>query len=143
MHDIEVRTEIDAPAERVWEVLADFGRYGEWNPFVRSIRGELVPGRAIAVQLALGSSRPMTIKPTLLRFDAPRELRWRGRVLVPGIFDGEHSFVVEPRGPRSCVLIHAEHFSGVLIPLFRRLAGKQTEQAFTAMNLALKARAEG
>ncbi|KAA1470125.1 hypothetical protein DENSPDRAFT_835847 [Dentipellis sp. KUC8613] len=28
--------DIDAPRQRVWEILLDFPAYGEWNPFVRS-----------------------------------------------------------------------------------------------------------
>src|SRR5262245_39374030 len=124
MHDIEIRTEIDAPAEQVWQTLADFAAYPEWNPFVRAISGEMVPGRTIAVQLGLGSGRPMTIKPVLLTFEAPRELRWRGSLLVPGIFDGEHRFTVERMGPRRSRLVHAEHFTGLLIPVFRWLGAK-------------------
>ena len=32
--------EIDAPAERVWQVLTDFRRYPEWNPFMPRVAGE-------------------------------------------------------------------------------------------------------
>ncbi|KAI0659644.1 hypothetical protein C8Q70DRAFT_1154379 [Cubamyces menziesii] len=32
---ISVSVDIDAPIEKVWEVLLDFPKYGEWNPFVR------------------------------------------------------------------------------------------------------------
>lgn len=40
----------------------------------------------------------MTFRPTVLVAEPDRELRWRGRLLVPGLLDGEHAFVVEPRG---------------------------------------------
>ena len=33
--------EIHSSQERIWEILADFSRYPEWNPFIRSIRGGL------------------------------------------------------------------------------------------------------
>lgn len=142
MDAIEVRTEIDAPAEQVWQMLTDFARYPDWNPLVRQLSGEMVTGRPITVRLALGAGQPMTIKPTLLRFERPTELRWRGSVLFPGIFDGEHSFVVEAIDERRSRLIHSERFSGVLTPVFRWLAAKQTERGFQAMNLALKKRIE-
>jgi len=138
---IEVRTEIDAPLDQVWKVLTDFARYSEWNPFVRELSGEFVAGKPLKVKLALGSGKPMTIRPTLLRFERP-ELRWRGKLGIAGIFDGEHSFVLEPIDAQRSRLIHSEQFSGLLIPVFRWLAAKQTERAFEAMNLALKARLE-
>ena len=34
----------------------------------------------------------MTFKPTVLVAEGPKELRWLGRLLLPGMFDGEHSF---------------------------------------------------
>jgi len=42
----EVRTEIEiaASASSVWQVLTDFARYSEWNPFISCISGELVDG---------------------------------------------------------------------------------------------------
>lgn len=32
MADVEVSTEIDAPAERVWTLVSDLPRMGEWSP---------------------------------------------------------------------------------------------------------------
>ena len=76
-----------------------------------------------------------------LRLEQP-ELRWRGNLGIPGLFDGEHSFVLEAIDARRSRLIHSERFSGLLIPIFSWLAAKQTERAFEAMNMALKARVE-
>ncbi|WP_280314638.1 SRPBCC family protein, partial [Nocardia abscessus] len=39
--------DIDAPADLVWQVITDFPRYGEWNPFVPECRSSLVPGEPI------------------------------------------------------------------------------------------------
>jgi len=38
----QIRTEIaiKAPSKKVWNILMDFGAYGEWNPFIQSISGE-------------------------------------------------------------------------------------------------------
>ena len=68
------------------------------------------------------------------------ELRWRGRLLMPGLFDGEHLFRLSPSGG-GCRLDHSEVFTGLLAGL---LGGTlpATLRGFMAMNEALKARAE-
>ena len=37
----------------------------------------------------------MTFKPVLLTVKPARELRWRGSLVLPGVFDGEHSFLLD------------------------------------------------
>ena len=71
-----------------------------------------------------------------------REFAWRGRTLVPGLFDGMHHFRLEPRSVDSVCFVHGEHFSGVLVPLLRRSLETTTRQGFETMNAALKTRAE-
>ncbi|MFQ3665679.1 MAG: SRPBCC domain-containing protein, partial [Sphingomonadaceae bacterium] len=83
---------------------------------------------------------PMRFQPTLLVAEPARELRWRGRLVLPGLFDGEHWLRLQPDGT-STRLVHGERFSGLLVPL---LAGTldRTRAGFEAMNAALKAEAE-
>lgn len=47
----EATIDIDAPPERVWEVVLDFSRYGEWNPFI--VRAELAGPPRIGAALGL------------------------------------------------------------------------------------------
>jgi len=83
----------------------------------------------------------MTFKPTVLGVEPERELRWRGRLLLPGIFDGEHILHVEPLDEARSRFTQAERFSGILVGLFQGTLEK-TELGFEQMNAALKARAE-
>lgn len=77
----------------------------------------------------------------VLRADAPTELRWKGRLLIPGPFDGEHSFHLQALDSRRTKFAQKEVFSGILVPLFgSRLSA--TRRGFELMNQALKARAE-
>ncbi len=70
-----------------------------------------------------------------------RELRWLGRLLVPGLFDGEHSFQLEPLPGGRTHFVQRERFSGILVrPLGRTLA--KTRLGFEQMNSALKSEAE-
>ena len=40
MPSAEASVEIAAPIERVWQIMIDTARYGEWNPFVVRVDGE-------------------------------------------------------------------------------------------------------
>jgi hypothetical protein len=137
---IETSIEIDAPPERVWSLLTDFAGMAAWNPFIKSISGELMPGSRLSVHIAPPGKAGMRFKPTIVTVRPGRELRWLGRLLLPGIFDGEHYFRLEPVGNR-VRFIHGERFSGVLVGFMRGMLAS-TEDGFRAMNAALKERAE-
>jgi hypothetical protein len=142
MRRLHAEIEIAATPERVWEVLADFDAYPEWNPFIRRISGAPRQGEKLEVRIEPPGGRGMTFKPTVLEATPDRELRWLGRLLLPGVFDGEHTLRIEPpdEGARSR-FIQSEEFRGVLVPLFGGTLGK-TEEGFRQMNAALKERAE-
>jgi hypothetical protein len=133
--------EIDAPPSQVWQVVSDFESYPAWNPFIRSISGRRERGAKLEVRIAPPGGRPMTFRPTVQTLEEGRELRWLGRLLVPGLFDGEHSLLVEPLDRNRSRFVQSERFSGLLAALFGGMLEK-TEAGFEQMNRALKERAE-
>jgi hypothetical protein len=141
MRLIETATDIRAPAARIWSILTDFPAYPAWNPFITAAEGELRPGARLRITTAPTGHRPMTFRPVVLVVAPERELRWLGRLLLPGLFDGEHAFGIEQLA-ETCRFLHAERFSGVLVPLFGEGLFEATRQGFEAMNAALKRRAE-
>ena len=93
--EIYTEIEINASANSVWEVVTTFDEYPDWNPFIREISGELSEGSRLSVSIQPVDSDPMDFQPTLIKADKNHELRWIGRVLVRGIFDGEHYLIIE------------------------------------------------
>ncbi|RDI71684.1 SRPBCC domain-containing protein [Halopelagius longus] len=142
MRELVTTISIDAAPERVWEVLTDFERYPEWNPFMR-IMGRANEGARIAVELRPPEGRTASFRATVTASEYGRRLEWVGHLGVRGLFDGRHRFVLEPDadGERT-TLTHAETFRGVLSGLLFRVVGENTEAGFRQMNEALKARAE-
>lgn len=141
MKRIERSVTINASAERVWEILVNFTRYPDWNPFVTSVVGEPTPGKRLKVRLRPPGGMGMTFRPRVLVAAPGRELRWIGRLLFPGLFDGEHSFIIEPTGRNSCRMVQGETFTGVLVSLFGK-GLDATADGFDQMNQALKTRSE-
>ena len=84
----------------------------------------------------------MTFRPIVLRNVEAREFRWKGKLLFPGLFDGEHYFGLAPRSDGSTPFTHGERFTGVLVPFFRSALDRSTKAGFEAMNAALKQRVE-
>jgi uncharacterized protein YndB with AHSA1/START domain len=73
--ELHSEIEINAPAERVWEVLTDFASYPKWNPFITRISGEPTTGERLEVRIEPPGGRAMTFKPTVLKAEANREQR--------------------------------------------------------------------
>ena len=141
MRELRREIDIDAPPAAVWAVLTDTRSYSEWNPFMPHLAGELREGAKLEVRIEPPGGRAMTFKPTVLAVEPDRELRWRGRLLLPGIFDGEHILHIEPLDQARSRFTQAERFSGLLVGLFGSPLDK-TELGFEEMNAALKARVE-
>lgn len=139
---LETAIEIEAPAALVWSVLLDFDAYFEWNPFVLGIHGLAVPGERLHVSIRPPGSRSMTFKPQVLALTGGRELRWLGRFILPGLFDGEHYFRLEPIGKSRVRFVHGEAFSGLLVGLAKDSLLTATREGFDEMNRALKRRTE-
>ncbi|MDG9674080.1 SRPBCC domain-containing protein [Micromonospora sp. DH14] len=141
MPTISHTIDIAAPADRVWAILTDVGAYPEWNPFITSLDGSLTRGSRLAVTIALPGAEPRRFRPTVTAVEPERRLAWLGRLLVPGIFDGAHSFDIEPLTSGSSRFTQSERFSGLLVMMLPGML-RSTESGFAAMNRALAARAE-
>ena len=142
MHRVDTQIEINASAERVWSILMDFPGHARWNPFIRSIEGAPTVGGSLNVFIQPPGSSGMRFHPTVLAVHPKREFRWKGKLVIPRLFDGEHFFMLEPKSDAQLVFRQGEVFSGLLVPLFRRSLDGATKQGFIAMNEALKREAE-
>ncbi len=140
----ELRSEItiDAPAEAIWATLTNLASFQEWNPFMRRASGDVAVGKKLNVYLKPPGGMGMSFKPSVVKVEQNREFRWLGHFLMPGIFDGEHIFEIEPDGDANCRFVQREEFRGVLATLMLLMVRKSTERGFNEMNQALKARAE-
>lgn len=142
MHQLITEILIGAQPVRIWTILTDFSSYPDWNPFIRRIAGSPVAGNRLTISIKPPSGRAMTFRPLVLACVENRELRWRGRLPVPGLLQGEHYFRVDSTTPGRARLTQGEHFSGVLIPFLRRFLDGPVRSGFIEMNQALKSRAE-
>jgi hypothetical protein len=142
MKELHSEIEIQASDERVWQLLTDFASFPQWNPFIRRVSGEVKEGKKLKVYIQPSGAEAMTFRPTILKAEPNRELRWLGHFLMPGLFDGEHIFIIEPSGENCVCFVQREIFQGSLVPLFAEKLDKETTRGFEEMNQALKVQAE-
>ena len=141
MKEIYTEIEINASAKVVWDILIDFDDYPRWNPFMKQISGNPQEGFRIQVFLQPPNSRGMTFKPKILEYIPEEKLRWLGSLLVPKIFDGEHSLIINKINSDEVLFIQKERFTGIFIFILGGLL-KDSKQGFEMMNMALKKEAE-
>jgi hypothetical protein len=142
MKELRSEIEIDAPPEAVWHELTDFAAFPDWNPFIKEASGALEVGRRLRVRIQPPGTRGMSFKPRLLRVDENRELRWLGRLVVPGLFDGEHIFEIHAVGSGQTRFVQREIFRGALVRFAAPSLDDDTRKGFEEMNRALKNRVE-
>lgn len=135
--------EIRAPLDVVWRVLTDFDAYPAWNPHVRRVVGKPQVGGRIGIHTRPPGGRTVVMRPIILGWSPPRELRWRATFVSRRLFSGEHGFRLEEAAPGRIRFAQDETFSGMLVPLYARLRLASTRLGFAQMNEALRARAEG
>jgi hypothetical protein len=80
---------------QVYDALVDFKSYSQWNPFIVSAVGEPTVGSKLKITCQPPGGKQVSFTPKVLAAERGKELRWLGRVLMPGLFDGEHSFKLE------------------------------------------------
>lgn len=139
---IETEISIEAPIEKVWFIFSDFQSYPEWSPTIKSFSELPEVGKVVKVRLEQPDGPGMTMKPKILKLDKFQELRWKGELIVPGLFDGVHYFKVEAIDETTTRFVQGENFSGILVPLFKKMIDSATRNGFILFNQALKKRVE-
>ena len=134
--------EIEAPVERVWEVLVDFARYGEWNPFTTSVDTDSAVGSPVDLHVRLG---PLRVKQRerIEVVDPPHLLAWSTKTGHRLLLSARREQRLEALGEARCRYVTTDAFAGPLTPLVVLLFGRLVRGGFNAMARALKERAEG
>ena len=138
-----VRAEItiDAPIERVWRILRDVHRYGEWNPFTPRVETTLEVGDPVHLHVRLVGPRLLHRVEYVTR-NAPYTLGWEMKMGTRTLLHAERVQVLTAVDEERTHYMTEDTFAGWLRPLVLGLLGKAMERGFTDCAAGLKKASE-
>jgi len=134
---------IDAPADLVWAVVADFGSYGEWNPFCVAVDGDFELGAAIVLHTP-DPAKPGELLQTqeyISAMSPPGHLQYNTGDSIPGIHAIRDQWIEDLGDDRSSYRT-VDAFTGEYAQVAYDLTGQWVTDGFNALAYALKERAE-
>ncbi len=119
-----VKREIHAEPQTIWDLLTDASTYPNWNPAVLGIEGSIAPGEQIKLTSVVNPNR--SFKLTVTEFSPPRTMVWADGMPL-GLFKGERTFRITPKGDGVVGFAMEEVYSGLLAPLITKSIPDMTD----------------
>lgn len=135
---IQHREGIAADVMDVWEVIADFRTWPEWNPLVPSISGALGFKAPLSLTETLPGEPPRQATVTVTDWTPGDQLVWLDR--RGWASRSRRYFELESLAPGACILANGEIFEGWRGQAFARRHARALREGFEAINTAIKAR---
>jgi hypothetical protein len=130
--------EVQAPAQRVWDIMSQPQRWPEWIPTFRRVA--LVSGSAgLGAVYRVEQPRLPPALMTVTDWQAGRGFTWASRTPLLRA-RGEHH--IEESGPNQCGVRLELRFEGMLAPVAARLLRRLVTEYVSTEASALKTRAE-
>ncbi len=105
---------VSAPRAVIWDMLTNFERYEEWNPYLTRGSGMAIVGSNVELVFRTDPGDAETKVATILIMHPQRKLEWRTRVIAPGILDREQIFRVLPLDSGRWRVVQEVRFEGLL-----------------------------
>ncbi len=136
---VEASIILDAPIEKVWQVLTDFSKLKNWSSSFIDAKGEFKKNGSLEVQF----KTPMGIqkmKRQVFHFEEGKSFGWTGPFIL-GMNDC-HIHILEAVSPKRTRFTQTDYFSGGASFLLKGMLHKQLKKGYDAFNLELKEQVE-
>lgn len=141
MKEITSKIIINAPKQLVWEILLDFEKYEEWNPFTRKVDCDLIVGNEVGLHVDMnGDGKTALQKETLLWLKEGESIAWGIAANFP--VKTERAQILTAIDENTTEYHTYDKFWGFLVPVVIFFFGKKIQKGFDGIALALKERAE-
>ena len=137
---IEHRIGVAASPEMVWEVIADFERWSEWNSLHPEVRGVIAIGGRLEVAEVLDGEPGRLHQVVIPDWTPEIQLIWANRRAF--LSTSTRYFEIEQLADNAGLLANGEIFSGLRGEAWAKQRRAAFKAGFEAVNEAIKARAE-
>lgn len=131
-------TNIKATPETIWAIITDAPHYPDWDPGVIRIDGDIAAGEKITAHAKISPNRAFPVK--VVEFVPNQKMVWSSGMPL-GLFKGERTFNLNPKGDGTIDFVLREEFTGLLAPMITKSIPDLTE-TFENFVAGLKAHAE-
>jgi hypothetical protein len=136
---VRVETIIAASRQAVWDVLVDFARYPEWNPFTVRVETSGRIGAAVKMDVMLGG-KPMKMRERMRVYEPLRRVGWGLHIGSGWLLDCTRVQELEELSERETRYVCHESFRGLSVPLFFKRYERPMLDGFDAAAKALAQR---
>lgn len=138
MNEISTEITLEAPVERIWELLSDCSLYPNWNPVIKQASGRLVEGESLSIVVALIESAPFKVSPKVLTVEPDKSFCWQQTVYFAGVFNWKYCAGLEVITDEKLKFMQRFTFGGIIGPLFALAMKSHVASGLARMNEALR-----
>ena len=138
MKSFSTSVQINAPAEKVWEILTDASSWNQWNTTIERIDGAIVLGNKVTIVTKLNPGHAFPLKIT--QFVPNQAMVWTGGMPL-GLFTGKRTYSIDRISETSSEFSMNEVFTGLMAPLITRSI-PDLQPSFDEFANCLKSQAE-
>ena len=136
---IEHRLGIPAPADVIWEVLADIERWPEWNPLYTRAEGVLRIGEPLSLTEAAPGGQPADLRPRIIDWVPDAQILWRHSERW-GLVSRLRYLEIEKLSDEGCIFSNGEDWYGRFARYVAPRRRRALYEGMEAMSHALRDR---
>jgi len=143
MPTVRSEIEIDAPPERVFDILLDLRSYSDWNPFTPQVESSLELGAPVHMRVRLRSATRLSRQVEYVTAnERPHKLCWGANIGARFLVRADRCQTLSPLDDRRTRYVCTDEIQGWLAPLVMLMYGDVMQRGFDDCAMALKKRAE-
>ena len=136
---IEHRIGVAAPADTIWELLADVERWPAWNPLYPQAKGKLGIGAPLKLTEALPGRPPRNVSPVVVDWEPLAQILWREN----GLMGRTVRYIeIEILTETGCIFANGAFFHGLLGEQEAKTHRRAIHQGYERFGQAVKQLAE-